>query len=985
MSRRTCAAGVVAALAMLCAAADQARAGGGPQNVLVVYNSNAKYAYSRTIAEHYQAARGIHADNLLGLDIDFARDLEVNQGIPGQSGLTFNYGGDANALNIWTVLTVEEFTRLVYNPILAHLQAKGLQDQVYLLVFVKGVPWRIWPNVTHDHPLNDASHPDELNGVRAQSEGGLATTLARASFGNTFSLTPVSTSAAKTDYFATCEAFRPNVFSKQDDSTKRLRFLVSMLYGPTLNGDAASAAISGIDRAVAADGTMPSGTFAFLSTDNQARNARKGMCGIEVASLKQLGFGALHDYVTCTALPQYDLTSRPGFVSAVCGLSLSGQTVQSTGNPWAAWPWAPGAIADALTSFSGHHLDSYASRGTGWYHLTPEWWMMAGGIGGYGTGMEPGTVAAELATRFVAPLEYRRWVEGFSLAEVVYQSVEDIRFLTLVGDPLAAPYARRPTVSAGGLPATVALGEPLSIAVAASPHARGRAVRRLELYLDGKFVQSYEPPCPAGNTVNVSLGEVCASYVTQAGDTRGTIVAALADALNAQAGGTLTAACQDIAFSAPTADGWPRWNAERRTNQPITDGLMVVSTQATGASGNGLASAATASAAGGTVFVHPRWLAPRTYGGTEWRTGTAAASCYVLRKTGSATMVKPGGERLTVTCTVGGNSASRDVTIDASWTFASQIQAALMEGLTAAAKEAETGGPGYYIYGTSIIRGLPGAPAETRFVVTHPDYASSGFELILGSQTEQNGRAETIATGGKSDGPGINYLSLDIGPEALSHTFQLDTSNLALGTHEVLVVAVDGGAAEAQGYARGTVTVTGRIDVSASWQYGYHWCYENTPGNTGHRHACTLQVAIDRDVNGNSAYQVAVAVDPDSAVTAAAQATADPMVWKIVGGSRAAGAAGPEGQSATATVQVTVRGLDRGGAGQATAVITVRHLGDINNNGRIDSQDKLFLNMRLNGLGQPFGLRELDLDGDGIVTSADKLLMNLVLNGLTVN
>jgi hypothetical protein len=968
--------------AMLCVLAATTLAGGGPQNVLVVYNSNAKYAYSKAIAEHYQAARGLHADQLLGLDLDFAT-LKVNQAIPGQGGVTFNAGGVPDALNAWTVLTVDEFTRRIYNPIVAHLQAKGLEDQVYILVFVKGVPWRLWPNVTHDHPLNDAAHPDELNGVKAQSEGGFATTLARASFGNAFSLTPIATSSAKTDYFATFEAFRPNAFIKQDDATKRLRFLVSLLYGPTVGTDYTSAAFSAIDGAVAADGTRPTGTFAFLSTDNQARNARKGMSGIEAAGLRKLGFGAIQDFVPCAALPQYNPASRPGFVSAVCGVSLSGQTVQSTGNPWAAWTWAAGALGDALTSFSGHYLDSYAARGLSWYHVTPEWWMMAGTIGGYGTGVEPGTVATELATRFVAPLQYRRWVEGFSLAEVTYQSVEDVRFLTLVGDPLAAPYARRPAVTASGLPTTVALGQPVSLTVAAAPHAQARAVRRLELYVDGKFVQSYEPLCPAGQTVSATVGGVNVSYVTQAGDSRGTIIAALADALNARAAGTFTAACQDIAFSAPTADGWPRWNAERRTNQPITDGLLVVSTQATGAAGNGVACAAQATASGGgTVAVHPHWLALQTFGGAEWNTGTAAASCYVQRKVGSTNLVKTGGETLTVTCTASGTTASRTVAVDASWTLTTQVQAAIQSAMVSAAAEAEAGGPGYYIYGTSVIRGLPGAPPETRFAVTHPDHASSGFEIILGTQLESAGHAETLATGGKSNGPGINYLYLDVGPATLSHAFQIDTAGLALGTHEVLVVAVDGGAAEAQGYARGTFTVSAPIGVAATWVDGSNWCYENTPASTCNRHLSLLQISVVHDPNGNSAYQVAVSVSPTT--TAVAEATADVMRWKIVGGQHAAEAAGPKGQSAAATVQVTVQGTDRGGTGTTTATLTVRHLGDTNGDGFVNAEDKLALNQRLNGVTSACTLRGADLDADGLVNSLDKLIVNLVLNGLTV-
>jgi dockerin type I repeat protein len=976
MSRmtRALARGGLVTMVCLLLAATPVRAGGGPQNVLIVYNANPKYPDSHSIAEHYRAARGIHPDQMLGLEIDYA-DLEVNQPIPGLGGLTFNVTAAPDSLNAWTVLTVEEFTLRVYNPIVAHLAAKGLEDQVYILVFCKGVPWRIWPEVEHDHPLSDAAHPDELNGCAARPEGGFASVLARASFGNAFDLSPNTTSvSAKTTYFATCEAFRPGRYTRTGEADKPLRFLTSMLYGPTIGGNYDAAVIDSIDRAVDSDTGASQGTFVFLSSDDAARGARRGMCGIEVESLRQMGLAALHDYVAGADLPGYDVTAHPDFATAVLGLSLGAQTVRDGGNPWAAWPWAPGAYGEALTSFGGHLMDSYHARGDGWYHTTPEWWIMAGAAGGYGTAMEPGTTVSQLPTRFPAPLQFRRYADGFSMAEVMYQSVEDIRFLMVVGDPLMAPFARRPTVTVNDVPTHVQRGERIELPVVAVPHPEGRAVGQLELYLDGKFLARYEPPCPAGNEITLTLGGAAVSCTTVAGDTRGDILAALAEAVNSQFVDVLTAECRDVVLSPPQPGGTPRWNAELRSDVPTTDGLMHVATEATGDAANGIPMAATV-AAGGAAFVHPYWQAGETYGGTQWKTTTSSLNCWVWRQYGSEYLVRPGGEQLVVRCHSGSAEQSATVILPDSWTSTYTIQSAILETMADLYSALHPDETPCFTTGSDLVCGLPGATPEATFSVEHPDHAASGFRILLGGNLEADGLISRPMAGGTDDGPGINYLRLDMGPALLEHVFEIDTSSLALGRHTVMVVAMDGGAAEAQGYFHAEFELSETLEVAATWADDIAWCYENAPQHTGDRHQVELHVAVGGDAAGQGDYEVTVETLSGTTGEVSLETTDDPLLWRVIGG--------PYDQAAgTVRLGITVRDRAGGATGEAECTMVVRPLGDIDDDGVTSTTDKLAINRSLNGLPHSFSLRAIDITGDGVVDTQDKLLMARILNGM---
>ena len=93
--------------------------------------------------------------------------------------------------------------------------------------------------------------------------------------------------------------------------------------------------------------------------------------------------------------------------------------------------FVPGALGDSLTSYGGDILEN-----SGQTPLLA--FLEAGAAGSYGTVVEP----CNYTQKFPDPVDYFYQARGFSLAEAYYQSVLNPFQGLLVGEPLAAPFAR---------------------------------------------------------------------------------------------------------------------------------------------------------------------------------------------------------------------------------------------------------------------------------------------------------------------------------------------------------------------------------------------------------------------------------------------------------------------------------------------------------------------------------------------------------------
>jgi uncharacterized protein (TIGR03790 family) len=189
------------------------------------------------------------------------------------------------------------------------------------------------------------------------------------------------------------------------------------------------AALAMIERGIAADHSLsgptvaPAPAFAFLAaTPDAARNVRErlfppagpvpGVPALEVVRVRSEALPPLHRILVY----QTGLARVPA--------PLGGE-------------WLPGALADHLTSFGGQ-LDRPAGEG----QMTALDWIDAGATASYGTVTEP----CNHVQKFPHPrLLIRAYAQGVSALEAYWRSVAWPAQGVLVGEPLAAPFAPRPT------------------------------------------------------------------------------------------------------------------------------------------------------------------------------------------------------------------------------------------------------------------------------------------------------------------------------------------------------------------------------------------------------------------------------------------------------------------------------------------------------------------------------------------------------------
>ncbi|MDP4300120.1 TIGR03790 family protein [Leptothrix discophora] len=178
-----------------------------------------------------------------------------------------------------------------------------------------------------------------------------------------------------------------------------------------------------IDRGVASDGQLglrgsPPAQAWFLSTGDGARNVRAALFPPS-ATVPQL---ALQVESTTGDLP------RPGrrVMLVQTGLAVLPAGLEAI-------DWVPGALADHLTSFGGL-LDAVGGQ-------TPATaWLDAGATASYGSVSEPCNHLQKFPHPQVLLLHY---LQGQTAIEAYWKSVAWPQQGVFVGEPLAAPFARR--------------------------------------------------------------------------------------------------------------------------------------------------------------------------------------------------------------------------------------------------------------------------------------------------------------------------------------------------------------------------------------------------------------------------------------------------------------------------------------------------------------------------------------------------------------
>jgi uncharacterized protein (TIGR03790 family) len=303
-------------------------------------------------------------------------------------------------------------------------------------------------------------------------------------------------------------AFSELPFSEAPPNTASTNSFLAMM----LTASNLLTAESILSRGVASDSTFPTQTVYLAKTSDSARNVRFVEFDNALFDCHILGDNS--PVRTNTSATSF--TNSLGLLTGLANLSLPANA------------FVPGAIGDSLTSFAGDIFVNYGQTSLLAF-------LNAGAAGSYGTVTEP----CNYTQKFPDPLDYFYQYRGFSLAEAYYQSLLNPFEGLLAGEPLSAPFARPGTADWSSLNNGAVLSGQAGLNLAFSAAANNLPLGRVDLFLDGKFSQTVTnlPPA-AGNLLTVTLNGSPVTYTVPANATVASVVTGLASALNARKNST---------------------------------------------------------------------------------------------------------------------------------------------------------------------------------------------------------------------------------------------------------------------------------------------------------------------------------------------------------------------------------------------------------------------------------------------------------------
>lgn len=168
-----------------------------------------------------------------------------------------------------------------------------------------------------------------------------------------------------------------------------------------------------IDRGIASDGSRPTGTAYLVSTSDKARNVR--------ASIYPLIETLFSGFLKTRIVHNNKIIGRKDVLFYFTGLTK----IEGLGT----LQFLPGAVGDHLTSSGGQLTDSK--------QMSALRWLEAGATGSYGTVVEP----CAHPTKFPNPaVMMQHYVQGETLIEAYWKSVQMPGEGIFIGEPLAAPF-----------------------------------------------------------------------------------------------------------------------------------------------------------------------------------------------------------------------------------------------------------------------------------------------------------------------------------------------------------------------------------------------------------------------------------------------------------------------------------------------------------------------------------------------------------------
>lgn len=381
--RHRTAAAVLAATAGVLSLAGAARAGGSPENVLVIIDPGS--SESMYLGNYYKNARNIPDANV----------LYVNPAPAAFSDFT-GANGDLNAL-------------------LGQLKNARIDDHIdYIVVAAGGSFYVSAPGYVIDgcSPVTRFSQSAiyTMAYIAPQILGGNI----QVGLGNQY----YSSGAAiafnsRTSWLGGTASTNAN--AKRYFVTAQLGYTGSL-------GNTVPEVLAMIDSSVGADGTRPAGTFYFMNTTDSARNVRAPQFPAAMNSI--IANGGLAQTIS-DVLPD-------GHTDGLGVMTGWADPAVDTDNAYAI---LPGSFGDHLTSWAATFDIGQQTKLSAW--------IRKGAAGSSGEVEEP----CNYTGKFITANFHAIYFQGLSLGEAWLRSSAYVPFQgLLVGDPMCRPFARFPTV-----------------------------------------------------------------------------------------------------------------------------------------------------------------------------------------------------------------------------------------------------------------------------------------------------------------------------------------------------------------------------------------------------------------------------------------------------------------------------------------------------------------------------------------------------------
>jgi uncharacterized protein (TIGR03790 family) len=418
--------------------------------------------------------------------VQLGNDYCEARGVPPQN--VFRMTGWTNGAVQWSP---SDFQIFLLNPLLATLASRGLTNQAEYVLLSMDIPYTVGDGINFNSTTSALFY-----GFKTNTPAPLPC------LPGTCSLPDASSNSYAFSELPFTEA-RPNTADTNS-------FLAMMLTDSNLAG-----ADLILARGVVSDSTFPTQTVYLAKTSNPVGNVRFGEFDNAMFANRVRG-----DY----SLVWTNINSTITYSTNLLGLMTGWPVLSLPSNAF-----VPGALADNLTSYSGVIFAESSGETTLLAFLD------AGATGSYGTIKEP----CNWPQKFPNPLDYFYQNRGFCLAEAYYQSLQNPYQGLLVGEPLSAPFARPGTADWSSLTNGTVLSGTAGLNLTFSAAATNLPLARVDLFLDGTFIETVTNLLPAAsNVLSATLNGFTVNYTVPTNATVASVVTGLAASLNAQTNST---------------------------------------------------------------------------------------------------------------------------------------------------------------------------------------------------------------------------------------------------------------------------------------------------------------------------------------------------------------------------------------------------------------------------------------------------------------